>query len=112
MEKKIELVIEDKQGNEEVKTFYQPTRIKGSAARVGLRLGKKMEEIEGGVPDDSLIDEMLQYIAEYGYNNQFTAAELEDGLDSRDLFTELSEQISSIVTRQEDSGKSTKAKKA
>lgn len=101
---KIELFMEN--GNEEeLKTFYQPSRIKGSAARVGLKLGAKMEEIEDGIPGDDILDEMLQYVAEYGYNNQFTAQELEDGLDARDLFIELSAQISGILNRHDDEGK-------
>ena len=111
MTKKIELVIDHKTG--EKKTYHQPAFIKGSAARVGLKLGTKMDNLDGNVPDDELLDEMLQYVAEYGYENQFSASELEDGLDSRELFEELSEQISSILTRDNDaSGKSTGAKKA
>lgn len=106
---KIDLVMDD--NGEETKTFYQPVRIKGSAARVGLKIAKKMEEIENGIPDDEFLDEMLQYIAEYGYNNQFTAQELEDGLDARDLFEELSKQVAGILNRQDDGGKPTKAKK-
>ena len=103
MTTKIELEI-----NDELKTFYQPSRIKGSAARVGLKIGAKMESLEDGVPDDQLIDEMLQFIAEYSYNNQFTAQELEDGLDARDLFMELSTQIAGTLSRKEKSGKNTK----
>lgn len=108
---KIELAMDD--NGEELKTFYQPSRIKGSAARVGLKIGRKMEELESGIPEDDLLDEMLQYIAEYGYNNQFTAQELEDGLDARDLFEELSRQIVGILNRQDDDsqGKPTKDKK-
>lgn len=111
MTKKIELIIDHETG--ETKTYHQPATIKGSAARVGLKIARKMEEVEGGIPDDELLDEMLQYVAEYAYSNQFSASELEDGLDARDLFTELSTQIGSMMSRTTDApGKSTKAKKA
>ncbi len=108
MTKKIELNI-----NGEQKTFNQPTFIKGSAARRGLKLGKRMEEAGEEIGDD-LFDDMLQFVAEYGYENKFTAQELEDGLDARDLFEELVTQIQGIISRQdsETSGKPTKAKKA
>lgn len=111
MTKKIELMIYA-DNKEELKTFYQPSRIKGKAARVGLKLGAKMEDLSDGDLQDEVLDEMLQYVAEFGYNGQFTADELENGLDARDLFEELSNQISSIVTRTDSEGKSTSEKKA
>ena len=99
MAKTITLFLENDKGEEVEKVFHQPSRIKGKAARVGLRLGQKMESMASGIPGDDLIDEMLQYVAEYGYKNQFTADELEDGLDSRDFFQSLSEEVQAIISR-------------
>lgn len=112
MTKSITLFMENDKGEEVEKTFYQPSRIKGKAARVGLKLGEKLEKAQGGIPEDSLIDEMLQYIAEYGYNEQFTADQLEDGLDARDLFQSLAAEVRAIINRTDDTaeGKSTKTK--
>ena len=108
MTKKITLFIDG-----EEKVFHQPERIKGSEARVGLKLGKRLEGLEDGIPGAELLDDMLQYISEYGYDKQFTAQELEDGLDARDLFEELGMQINGILTRDDDpEGKLTSAKKA
>lgn len=115
MSKKIELIVNHETG--ETKTFYQPSTIRGKAARVGIRLAKKLEAVdkEQTLPEDEMIDEMLQYIAEYGYNNQFTADELEDGIDSRDLFQTLGNEVGAILNRMGEDGdkpgKPTKAKK-
>ena len=105
MTKKITLYIENDQGEEVEKTFHQPARIKGKAARVGLQLGKKMESLENGMPGDDLIDEMLQFIAEYGYNAQFTADDLENGLDARDFFQALSGEVQAVLQRTDDEAK-------
>lgn len=111
MAKKITLII-----NDEEKTFSQPSRIKGRAARVGFKLAEKLENYDKGDTDysmDDLLDEMLQYVAEYAYNNQFTAEELEDGLDARDLFPQLSQELASILKGDEpENANFTKAKKA
>ena len=113
MSKKIELIVNHETG--ETKTFYQPSTIRGKAARIGIKLARKLESVEdsSGLPEDETIDEMLQYIAEYGYDKQFTADELEDGLDARDLFKTLGNEVAAILNRMEDDqpGKSTKAKK-
>ena len=36
-----------------------------------------MEDLSDGTLQDEILDEMLQYVAEFGYNGQFTADELE-----------------------------------
>lgn len=111
---KITLTIYNKDGSEEEKTFHQPTKIKGSALRAGFKLDKKMTEIDND-PEadyDDLLDEMYQFVAEHGYNNQFTASEYEDGVDSRDILDTTRDQIAKIISRgQVNSGKGHPAKK-
>lgn len=117
MTKSITLFMENDKGEDVEKVFHQPSRIKGKAVRIGLLLGEKMEQIgkkdeEGNVlyTELDVLDEMLQYVAEYGYNNKFTADELENGLDARDLFEALSEEVQAIIKRPDVAaeGKSTK----
>lgn len=105
MARSITLFLENDKGEEVEKTFHQPTRIKGKAARAALRVGKKMEGLKDKAPGDDLIDELLQFVAEYGYNNQFTADDLENGLDARDLFPTLSEELSAVMQRSNDDSK-------
>ncbi|AQL56415.1 phage tail assembly chaperone G [Abyssicoccus albus] len=91
--------------NDEEKTFSQPLRIKGSAVRKGVALMKKFESTGEEIPDESILLDMYQYIAEYGYNNQFTAEEYEDGLDSRDIMRVTLEEMDAVMVRDEDMGK-------
>lgn len=111
---KITLTLYNKDGSEEEKTFHQPLTIKGSALRAGFKLDKKMTEIDRN-PDadyDEILDEMFQYVAQYSYNDQFTASEYEDGLDSRDILETTRKQIELTISRgQNNSGKDHPARK-
>lgn len=114
MTKSITLFMDDGNGEEIEKTFHQPTRIKGSVLKEALKIDKKMKDSgEDGLTIE-VLDEMYQFVAEYGYNNQFTASEYEDGLDVRDIIEETQSQIEAVITRGQakNEGKPTKVKKA
>lgn len=114
MAKSITLFMDDGKGGEVEKTFHQPTRIKGSVLKEAFKIDEKMLESRDSGPTIELLDEMYQFVAEYAYNNQFTASEYEDGMDARDILEETQNQIASVISRSQggSSGKSTKAKKA
>lgn len=110
MTNKIELVVNFE--TEETKTFHQPSFIKGSVIREGVKLGKEMEEMENEL-DADIIDKMCTFVAQKLYDGQFTDEELMDGIDARQLLNTLIEQISNVLGGGEaNEGKPSKAKKA
>lgn len=113
MAETVTLFMDDGNGGEVEKTFHQPTRIKGSVLKEALKMDQRMKNSKEEDMID-LLDEMYQFVAEYAFNNQFTASEYEDGSDSRDLLEQTQKLIGSVIERGqgEPSGKSTKAKKA
>lgn len=108
MTKKIELVIDHKEGT--TKTFHQPTFLKGSIVREGVKLGNEMNNADD--VDGDMIDKLCKFVADRLYDEQFTADELLDGIDAREVIPTLAGELSSIFGDVQGSGKPTKAKKA
>src|SRR5699024_6170816 len=106
--KKIELVIDHKEGTK--KTFHQPTFLKGSIVREGGKLGNEMNNADDD--DGDMIDKLCKLVADRLYDEQFTADELLDGIDAREVIPTLAGELSSIFGNVRGSGKSTKDNKA
>src|SRR5699024_4756782 len=108
MTKKIELVIDHKEGTK--KTFHQTTFLKGSMVRACVKRGNEMNNAED--VDGDMIDQLCKFVADRLYDEQFTADELLDGIDAREVIPTLAGELSSIFGDVQGSGKPTKEKKA
>lgn len=106
MTKSIKLVTNFETG--EKKEFFQPNHIKGSVALEGLTIGKKIEK-KGDEIEEKDIREVANFVANKVYDGNFTAEEMIDGIHAGDLFTEVMEQLGSVLGG--ESGNATKAKK-
>src|SRR5699024_12331541 len=93
MTKKIELVIDHKEGTK--KTFHQPTFLKGSIVREGVKLGNEMNNADD--VDGDMIDKLCKFVADRLYDEQFTADELLDGIDAREVIPTLAGGLRRIV---------------
>ncbi|MCE5038396.1 phage tail assembly chaperone G [Staphylococcus auricularis] len=74
------------------KRYNAPTFIKGSVAREGLALGKKLEKQEEDFDPDIML-ELYQFIADKLYEGKFSAEEFEDGIDAREILGVAMEQL-------------------
>src|SRR5699024_1954031 len=108
MTKKIELVIDDKEGT--TKTYHQPTFLKGSIVREGVKLGNETNNADD--VDGDMNDKLCKCVADRVYDEQFAADELLDGIDAREVIPTLAGELSSIFGDVQGSGKPTKEKKA
>lgn len=63
------------------KRFVTPKRVKGSLWREAAMVAEEIEQHEIIVAD---LDSHMQFVCNV-FDNQFTLAEFEDGIDSRDL---------------------------
>src|SRR5699024_5410869 len=108
MTKKIELVIDHKEGTKN--TFHHPTFLKCSIVREGVKLCNEMNNTD--YVDVNMIDKLCKFVADRLYDEQFTADELLDGIDAREVIPTLAGELSSIFGDVQGSGKPTKEKKA
>ncbi|WP_278925338.1 phage tail assembly chaperone G [Staphylococcus auricularis] len=84
----------------ETKRYHAPGFIKGSVAREGLQIGKKLDEMKDSVDPDVLL-EIYQFIADKLYDGQFTAQEFEDGVDARKIIRIATEQLANVLGGEE-----------
>lgn len=97
-QRKITLFINDKE-----QTFYS----KFASARNVFKaqnLMQKMEafetsEEENKLTEEEMFTEILNFLATDIYNNQFTADDMLDGLDSADFIEEVQTQLMMVMTR-------------
>lgn len=94
--KKIELVINEE--TMETKTYLQKPFIKGSIIREGMRLGKEIDSMES--LEEDIIDKLASFVADRLYNGQFTADQLIDGTDARELIPMLLKQLETVFGSQ------------
>lgn len=106
MAKSIELVVNFETG--EKKEYFQPNHLKGSVALEGLTIGKKIDK-KGDDIDEKDIREVASFVANKVYGGAFTAEDMIDGIHAGNLFTEVMEQLGSVLG--DESGNSTKVKK-
>lgn len=77
-------LVEDVNGEKlETKTYQYPFFVKGIYTKKAIELGAELEVNEYGVTLD-LFDRLTNYVSEL-YGKQFTAEELTDGIDSREI---------------------------
>src|SRR5699024_9922654 len=108
MTKKIELVIEHKEGT--TKTFHQPTFLKGSIVREGVKLGNEMNNADD--VDGDMIDKLCNFVTDRLKDEVSTADGLLDGIDAREVIPTLAGELSSSFGDGQGSGKPRKARRA
>jgi|SRR5699024_9893211 len=98
--KQLELVTdikEDKDGNQELVTeaYNPPIFVKGSMVKKAISLGVKLEKSTESISSE-VVDELAAFAVEL-YGNKFTAEELIDGIDAKDLMNELMGILTSVM---------------
>lgn len=112
--KKLELVVdikEDKDGNQELvtETYNPPIFVKGSMVKKAIALGVQLENSEESISSD-VVDNLAAFAVEL-YGNKFSAEELIDGIDAKDLLNELMGILTSVMGGDENEDAVTHEKK-
>jgi len=87
----------DEEKNEVITQDYPyPIFVKGSLVKKAIDLGVELEKLGEENVDSGVVDDLADFAVEL-YNKQFTRDELIDGIDASDLFTKLTEILSSVM---------------